>query len=166
MCDSDMRFRRSGFTLLELLISMAVIGILAAIVILAINPQSQLANAKDVTRLGDLDAILNAVNQFQIDRWRLPQYQGQEMVLLQGDAASKEICRYDSTNLLHSSCGFAGYRYLGELVPTYLAKLPVDPEHYPADTWGTDYHIWKDANGRITVSAPLYNGGEGIELKL
>jgi prepilin-type N-terminal cleavage/methylation domain-containing protein len=158
--------RRSGFTLLELLISIAVIGVMAAIVIAAINPRKQLANAEDATRLAHLDALLKAVNQFQIAERRLPQVEGVEAILLASNPASKEICRHDSSNLLYTSCDIAGYRYLGELVPSYIAKLPIDPDHDPADTWGTDYHIWKDGDGRITVSARLYNGGEGVERKL
>jgi prepilin-type N-terminal cleavage/methylation domain-containing protein len=158
--------RRSGFTLLELLISIAVIGILAAIVIIAINPQQQLANAEDVKRVAHLNAILKAVNQFQIAEGRLPQVGGVEAILVESNPASKEICRYDSSNVFYAFCGLSGYRYVGEIVPKYIAALPIDPDHDPADTWGTDYHIWKDDSGRITVSAPLYNDGKGIELKL
>jgi prepilin-type N-terminal cleavage/methylation domain-containing protein len=167
MRDSVVRLHRSGFTLLELLISITVIGILAAIVVLAVNPQAQLRNAKDVKRLADMNAILKAVNQFQIATGRLPQLNGVEAVLIHSSPSSKEICRYDSSQISFATlCDIFGFRYIGEIAPGFIAKLPTDPEHDPADTWGTDYHIWKDANGRITVSAPLYNGGEGIELKL
>lgn len=160
----NIRHSQSAFTILEVLISIAVIGVLAAVVILAVNPQDQLRNAQDIKRLADMNAILKAVNQFQIDRSRLPQIEGEEVVLAESDPASKEICRHDSTGLLYPVCDFAGYRYLGELVPIFIAKLPVDPDHDPTDTWGTDYHIWKDEDGRIHVHSPLYGGGAGKTL--
>src|SRR5882762_9679809 len=40
-----------GFTLVELLIVMAVIGVLAAIVLVAINPIEQLARGRDASRI-------------------------------------------------------------------------------------------------------------------
>src|SRR5437773_12488754 len=42
---------KKGFTLVELLIVMAVIGVLAAIVLVAINPIEQLARGRDTARV-------------------------------------------------------------------------------------------------------------------
>lgn len=58
---------KKGFTLLEILLVVAVITILAGIVILAINPGRQLAMARDAQRESDIKVILEGVYQYSID---------------------------------------------------------------------------------------------------
>src|SRR3989344_833643 len=64
--------KKTGFTLIELLLVIGIIGILAAIVIIAINPSAQLQDAKDAKRRSDLRAIADAVYQYLIDTKSLP----------------------------------------------------------------------------------------------
>src|SRR3989344_388962 len=45
------RFSSKGFTLIELLIVIAVLGVLASVVLVAINPAEQLARGRDSSRL-------------------------------------------------------------------------------------------------------------------
>ena len=53
--------QKKGFTLIELLIVIGIIGILAAAVIVVLNPAELLAQARDGQRLSDLDAVEAAV---------------------------------------------------------------------------------------------------------
>jgi len=57
-----MQIQKKGFTLIELLIVIGIIGILAAAVIVVLNPAELLAQARDGTRLSDLDSIASAIN--------------------------------------------------------------------------------------------------------
>ena len=52
---------KRGFTLIELVIVIAILAILAAVVILSINPAQLLAQARDSQRLSDLTSIKAAI---------------------------------------------------------------------------------------------------------
>ncbi len=64
--------KQKAFTLLEILLVVAAIGILAAIVIVAINPQRQLAHGRDAKRKIDIKTINNSIEQYRIDNGALP----------------------------------------------------------------------------------------------
>lgn len=53
--------KKSGFTLIELLIVMAILGILAVVVLVAINPVQQLARTRDAGRKSGVTQIGHAV---------------------------------------------------------------------------------------------------------
>ena len=128
-----------GFTLIEILIVIGIIAILAAIVIIAINPARQFAQARNTQREANVNAILNAVGQYSADnKGVLP------------TAISTTVQNISS----------AGANLCSVLVPTYLPALLVDPvvTSGPVSTCGssydTDYTIQESAQGRITVCAP------------
>lgn len=52
---------RKGFTLIELLIVIAVIGILAAVILVAVNPLEQLARGRDASRRTSFGQLKNAI---------------------------------------------------------------------------------------------------------
>src|SRR6266571_2107130 len=56
-----------GFTLIELLVVIGILAVLLAIVLIAINPARQFAQANDTKRRSDVNAILNAVDQYAAD---------------------------------------------------------------------------------------------------
>jgi type II secretory pathway pseudopilin PulG len=56
-----------GFTLIELLLVIGMLAILAFIVIIAINPQKQLADMRNAKREADTKTIIDAVYQYSLD---------------------------------------------------------------------------------------------------
>lgn len=132
-----------GFTLVEILLVVTIISILAAIVILAVNPGRQLALTRNAQRRVDVNTILNGVYQFTIDNnGRLPN-------LITTTQA--EIC-LTGTGTASATCGALIDLEALTNSEKYLVSMPVDPSG-ATTTFGTGYHIRKSANNRITVIA-------------
>ncbi len=55
---------QKGFTLIELLVVIAVLGVLATIVLLAVNPGEQLARARDTSRIAAVTQLGRAVQSY------------------------------------------------------------------------------------------------------
>lgn len=140
---------RKGFTLLEVLLVIAIIAILAGIVIIAINPAKQLADARNAQRWSDVTTIINAVYQYAID------HDGDLPGSIEN--APEEICRSEA-----SSC--VGLTNLDALTDDekYLIAIPYDPNGY--STNGAGYEIEKTSDDRIVVTAPDAEQGETIEV--
>lgn len=120
-----------AFTLLEILLVIAAIGILAAIVIVAINPQRQLEQVREVTVISEVDSIAKALEQRMIEVGRYDS---------QIDTSYQEICAIpEGTNCVD----------LSSLVPTFLPTIPV---HASATGEGSGYEVGiHPENGRISV---------------
>lgn len=64
---SNQSSKKSGFTLLELLIVIAIIAILSVVVVLFINPVEMLKKGRDVQRISDLATMKTAISLFLQD---------------------------------------------------------------------------------------------------
>jgi type IV pilus assembly protein PilA len=136
-----------GFTLIELLVVIGILAVLLSITLIAINPARQFAQANDTKRASDVNAILNAIGQYETDnKGSLP------------------------TNLASATCTQAspcdvsktGVDICSDIVTKYIAALPVDPKVNNGTavtdcsaSYNTGYQVYKGTNdNRITVLAP------------
>ena len=144
--------KNKGFTLIEILVVIGIIAILATIVLIAINPSRQFAQANNTQRTSNVNAILNAIGQY-----------------IANNKGALPTGLSNTTCPPATACDITGVVAVGNvdlcptLVPVLISSLPVDPTVTAGpvttcnNTYATGYKVSVDteANGsRITVSAP------------
>src|SRR3990167_8838979 len=98
-----------GFTLIEVLLVIGIIGILASVIIVAINPARQFALARNVQREANINSIMNAVSAY------LAEHQG--VIPEDFPTYSTDICRKPHPNGVDNCAVTAGFDldfFLGE----------------------------------------------------
>ena len=149
------KIANKGFTLIEILVVIGIVAILATIVIIALNPSRQFAQARNSQRVSNVNTILNAIGQ------RVADNKG----LLQGAftiGGTTYTCPTLLASTLYTITSIAGATNidLSCLTPTYIPlNIPFDPSDKDAKwtsavDYDTKYQVIIDANGRYTVSAP------------
>jgi len=150
--------KQKGFTLLEILLVIALIAILAGIIIVAINPAKQTAEARNAQRRSDVNAILSAVYQYSLDNsgsfLNVDDVPGTSQVIGTAGAGCSGICGSVTTTV---SCVD-----LSSLAPSYLVTIPFDPQDASGSI--TKYYINKDVGNRITVGACEPENGATISI--
>jgi len=144
--------KNRGFTLIEILVVIGIIAILAAVVLIAINPARQFAQANDSQRSANLNAILNAVGQYVADNKGNfpPSIEGGLLVLTPAKSIGSEA---------------GGIDLCKDLVPKYLPAFPTDPKSTHdgtaieflstnCGTYTSGYTIASTTQNRIIVAAP------------
>ncbi len=147
-----------GFTLIELLVVIGILAVLLAITLIAINPAKQFSQANNTKRRSDVNAILNAVDQYAADnKGALPNgiascSQASPCTIATAATGTVDIC--------------------AALVTKYLAAFPVDPltnNGTPVTdctaSYDTGYTIYQSAgDNRVTVTAPAAELQESISV--
>lgn len=141
-----------GFTLIEILVVIGIIAVLAAIVIIAINPARQFAQARNTQRTSDVSALLNAIGQNIADNKGI------------FTCASGGTLGVSTASTTITSGTVSGTEPIGLsttvgnfacLAPTYMSALPTDPDTAWLTAGSavnyTGYEVSTDANGRVMV---------------
>ncbi|HEX4104350.1 MAG TPA: prepilin-type N-terminal cleavage/methylation domain-containing protein [Candidatus Paceibacterota bacterium] len=145
---------RRGLTLIEIVITIAIIAILVGTYFLVANPAGQLASARNSRRTTDLETIMLAIKSNIADQGN-------------GKFSCASGAIPTSTKNMGSAAG--SYNIAPCIVPTYISVMPSDPgatsSYYnsPSD-YNTGYSISINASNTITLSAPHAELGKTVTL--
>ncbi len=151
--NKEVRFRKKGyekrergFTLIEILVVIGIIAVLAAVVLVAINPTRQFKLARDSQRISNVNALLNSISQ------NIAEHHG---VFTCG---TSPLTLPASPTIVRSATSTGGIDLAPCVVPTYISVLPYDPSavgaHYVSTSdYDTRYVIYQDTEGRVTASS-------------
>ncbi len=141
--------RQAGFTLVELIIVIAIIAILAGAIFVAIDPARRLNETRNARRNSDVATILDAIKK----------YQGDNAGVHYATVVSMAADTYYQLGTASSGCGVTcglnttqtGCVDLSNIGTNYLAVVPLDPNG--GTSAKTAYAIERDSNGAITIQA-------------
>ena len=133
--------REKGFTLIELLVVIGILVFLLAMTLVAINPVNQFKSARNTKRSGDVNQILNAIDQYLVVHGSLPT----------GITTTAKV--------MTSTAGTGNIDICTDLVDEFIAALPADPQtgtFVDCTDYNTGYTVQKSTGGnnRITINAP------------
>ncbi|MBU0708217.1 prepilin-type N-terminal cleavage/methylation domain-containing protein [Patescibacteria group bacterium] len=108
-----------GFTLVELLVTVAVLGVLATIALVIIDPASRFAQARDAQRKTDLRQVANALDAYFVEFGQYPS--PCDCTQVEGGCSSANSSSWHTETLS---------AVLDVLIAEgYLKQLPVDPSN-------------------------------------
>lgn len=150
----NIKKKPNAFTLVELIIVIAIIAILAGAIFVAIDPARRLHETRNARRSSDVATILDAVRKYQVDNdgthySEIYNASEDEFHLIAPNAI---ICETTCPALDGSGIdGSTDCIDLRDMGSNYLAVVPIDPLTGDGDF--TNYYLINDSNGAITVGA-------------
>lgn len=143
------KLKQRGFTLIELILVIAIIIIIAAAIFVALNPAKRIGDANNSKRWSDVNQTLNAIHQYAVDNngsmpnsgtWAVTNY----YALGTAGAGCDTTCTAQTTQ--------AACLNLTDLTTNnYIGFIPMDPVTGTAAN--TDYYAQRTAGGIVTVGA-------------
>jgi type IV pilus assembly protein PilA len=141
-----------GFSLIEILIVVALIIILATITIVAINPAKNFRDTRNAQRSADVSQILNAITQYTSE-------EGNSVTQF-GTIAT---CTANVNEGTAIGTATGNVNLSTRLVDEYIVAIPMDPSGGTAEDTG--YVMCVTSGGRVQISAPSAEDGKVISVK-
>lgn len=152
-------FFRRGFTLVELLIVVAILSILVLVTAISINVPKRLTDANDLRRRQDIEKILQAVHLYIIDnKGGIPSGLSDTEQQI-GTSVSGCVNLNRGCGVVQNAC-----YDLGSLLPDYFNSPPFDPSK--GSNSKTYYSIVMNSKKIITVRACGAEGTDEISVSM
>lgn len=150
---------KKGFTLIELLIVMAILGVLAVVVLVAINPAEQLARARDSGRISAANQLGRALAAYYtgqssypaVGTWSADLTASQDISSFPAEVSSTDaVC---TTNEVNGYCYDTGLVSGGDHSITF--SLLISQQQLNKCAAGNPYSLFStfDARGGVVCSA-------------
>ncbi len=151
--------RKKGISGIEFFVLFGMIAIVAAFILLLSNPAKRIIKIRDMERLNEVNALVDAILECQYDNsGKLPRQLeempedeyfmiGSRAVDCVGSCFTRDV-KGACFDIAKISCGGAK-----TLVPSFIASIPIDPK---SDTWNgemTGYYIGKTLLGQIKIGS-------------
>lgn len=152
---------KKGFTLIELILVIAIVAVLAGAIFVAIDPARRLNESRNAQREGDVIAMLDAVVKYQVDNdgdhhSEVSAITAGEYVIVGTTDDDDGLCTSEASASAACSntttgSGTADCVDLTQLGTNYLADLPNDPSN--GSDADTSYYISRASNNTITIGS-------------
>lgn len=141
-----------GFSLIEILVVVALILILATITIVAMNPAKHFADTRNANRSSDIAALLDAVTQYAAE-------EGNAIA----DFGTISLCDSATEDPNPIGTGAGNINLATLLVDEYIVAIPMDPSVGTEENTG--YTICRTDGGRVQLEAPNAENEKQIVVK-
>lgn len=145
-----------GFTLIELLIVIGILAVLAAAVVLVLNPAELLRQARDTTRISDLATLKSAITLY------MATVSSPDLGACSGTRCTSGTCGAASTSTAVDGTGWIDINFSTMTGGSPLAALPLDPNNGASTCGGTTCRYLYACNETSPISFEINTNMESV----
>lgn len=144
-----------GFTLIELIIVIAVIALLAAATFVAINPAKRVGDAQDAQRWQDITAIADAYQAYLADNAgnlptsTVPYASGATLMIASTTVTTASAAGCEATSAANGASKFINLSAL--VTGGYIGQIPSNPSY--STTQNTAYYFYRESTGKLIIGS-------------